>query len=118
MVDLKDQFKSASCKWQKIVDAMNASGHLSLPRNNATCKDKWGVIYKNFKRTLTTWLQQETTKVLRFDLVKEDALECVLPLQQSTQTQEKLQKKQINYFKSKESEQTNYFKFKDVEINI
>ncbi len=34
-----------------------------------------------------------------------------------TQTQKKLQKEQIDYFKSRESEYTNYFKSKDVEIN-
>jgi len=43
-------------------------------------------------------------KVLEFDPIKEDKPECVLPLQQSTQTQEKLQKEQIDYFKSRESE--------------
>ncbi len=45
MVDMKDQFESASCKWQKIADAMNASGHLLLPKNIVACKDKWGAIF-------------------------------------------------------------------------
>ncbi len=58
----RDKFESTSCKWQKIADAMNASGHLLLLRNIVTCKDKWGAIYKDFKHTLTTWLQKETTQ--------------------------------------------------------
>jgi hypothetical protein len=43
-------------------------------------------------------------KVLGFDLAREDKPKCALPLQQNTQTQEKLQKEQVDYFKSKENE--------------
>ncbi len=70
MVDPKDQFESASCKWQKITNAMNANGHLSLPKNTATCKNKWGVIFENFKCTLTRWLQQETTQGIKISPCK------------------------------------------------
>ncbi len=49
MVDLKYQFKDVKCKWQKIVDFVNASGHSPLPRNNDACKDNWGAIYRDFK---------------------------------------------------------------------
>jgi hypothetical protein len=49
MGDLRDQFENASCKWRKIADFVNANKHLSLPRNNVACKDKWGVVYRDFK---------------------------------------------------------------------
>ncbi len=50
MVDSKDQFESVtSCKWWKIVDSMNASGHSLLQKNIIACKDKWGTIYRDFK---------------------------------------------------------------------
>ncbi len=81
MVDSRDQFESASCRWQKIANAMNANGHLSMLRNNATCKNKWGTIYEEPNCTLITWLQQEKHKVLRFDPTKEDEPECVSPIQ-------------------------------------
>jgi hypothetical protein len=54
MVDPKDWFESASCKWQKIANAMNANGHLLLPKNTTICKNKWGAIFENFKCSLTT----------------------------------------------------------------
>lgn len=50
VVDRRIQFESASCKWWKIISSMNASKHLSLLRNNVAYKDKWGVVYGNFKR--------------------------------------------------------------------
>jgi hypothetical protein len=50
--DPKDQFVSASCKWRKIVDFMNISGHLLLLRNNVDCKDKWGGVYRDFEHIL------------------------------------------------------------------
>jgi hypothetical protein len=27
MVDLRDQFKSVKCRWEKIANSMNVSGH-------------------------------------------------------------------------------------------
>lgn len=49
MVDLRDQFKSVKCRWEKIANSMNVSGHALLLRNNVICKDKWGIIYEDFK---------------------------------------------------------------------
>ncbi len=49
MVDLRDQFKSVKCRWEKIANSMNVSGHALLLRNNVICKDKWGVIHEDFK---------------------------------------------------------------------
>jgi hypothetical protein len=59
------------------------------------------------KTSSALWLHgfnRKQHKVLGFDPARKDELECASPLQQSTQTQEKFQKKQINYFKSRESE--------------
>jgi hypothetical protein len=57
VVDSRDQFESASYKWWKIANLVNACEHLSLPKNNDACKDKWGTIYGDFKLILTAWLQ-------------------------------------------------------------
>ncbi len=51
VVNPKDQFESVNCKWQKIVDSVNASRHSLLPKINVAYKDKWGTIYGDFKRT-------------------------------------------------------------------
>jgi hypothetical protein len=34
VVNPKDQFENANCKWWKIVDSVNASRHSLLPKNN------------------------------------------------------------------------------------
>lgn len=39
MVDLRDQFKSVKCRWEKITNSMNVSEHALLLRSNVICKD-------------------------------------------------------------------------------
>ncbi len=59
------------------------------------------------KTSSAFWLHgfnKKQHKVLKFDLTKEDEPECASQLQQTRQTQEKLQKEQIDYFKFRESE--------------
>jgi hypothetical protein len=48
VVDSKEYFETTTSKWRKIVEVMNANGYLPLPRNGATCKNKWGTIYGDF----------------------------------------------------------------------
>jgi len=49
VVNPKDQFESANCKWQKIVNSVNASMHSLLPKTSVAYKNKWGANYGNFK---------------------------------------------------------------------
>jgi hypothetical protein len=49
VVNTMYQFESAICKWQKIVNSVNASRHSLLPKNSVVYKNKWGASYGNFK---------------------------------------------------------------------
>jgi hypothetical protein len=71
------------CKWWKIADSMNASGHSLLPRNIATYKRQMGRnLWRLQLHFLLHDLNRKQHKVLGFDLVKKYKPECVLPLQQ------------------------------------
>jgi hypothetical protein len=49
VIDPLDQFEFATYKWQKIANAINKNNHRTQPKIVSTCKQKWVVIYDNFK---------------------------------------------------------------------
>ncbi len=53
---MRDEFKIVETKWKKSFVILMSVGFFEHMRNNPTCKDKWGVIFGNFKKIFDHWL--------------------------------------------------------------
>ncbi len=84
MVDLRDQFKSVKCRMGKIANSMNVSGHAFLLRNNVICKDKWGVMYEDFKH-IFDYTDSIGNNIGYWDFIPQEKnkFECVSTIQKS-----------------------------------
>ncbi len=54
MVDSKNNMETSTTKWKCILIVVMANGHVKHFHNGGACKDKWGFMHGDFKKSMIT----------------------------------------------------------------